>query len=149
MVGPHLSNDDNSPCHQFEIGRFLMACDFQVLFNAGRPTHAGDAAIAALDRIEWLEQTLSVYLPESELSLLNARAAIGEQSISNDVLELLKIGIDVHQKTEGASISPQPASAKRGGSLADKVACRLASKSLRLWPQLARNIFDSTNKSKH
>ncbi len=102
MVHEQAANDDTSPCHQFEIGRFLMACSFQVLFNAGRPIHAGDAAIAALDRIEWLEQALSVYIPESELSRLNARAALELQGISHDMLELLKIGIDVFQKTNGA-----------------------------------------------
>jgi FAD:protein FMN transferase len=102
MADATTSNDDYSPCHQFEIGRFLMACDFQVLFNAGRPIHAGDAAIEALDRIEELEQTLSVYIAESELSLLNARAAFESQKVSRDVVELIKIGIDVFQKTDGA-----------------------------------------------
>jgi thiamine biosynthesis lipoprotein len=102
MADAKTSIDDDSPCHQFEIGRFLMACDFQVLFNAGRPTHAGDAAIEALDRIEWLEHALSVYIPESELSRLNAQAAIEPQKISRDLLELLKIGIDVFEKTGGA-----------------------------------------------
>ncbi len=95
-------NTDKTPCHQFEIGRFLMACQFEVLFNAGRPIHAGDAAMAALDRIESLEQMLSVYIPESEVSRLNAVADRSTQPISNDVFELLRIGVDVFHKTDGA-----------------------------------------------
>ncbi len=120
------SQDDNSPCHQFEIGRFLMACDFQVLFNGGRPIHAGDAAIEALDRIEQLEQALSVYIPESELSRLNRNAAIEPQRISNDTFQLLKIGTDVFQKTEGAfdftaaSLSEAWGFARRQGSMPTK-----------------------------
>ncbi|MDZ4852992.1 MAG: FAD:protein FMN transferase [Pirellulaceae bacterium] len=96
------AKSDSSPCHQLEVRRFLMACQFEVLLNAGRPINAGDAAMAALDRIEWLEQTLSAYIPESELSRLNAASVGSLNEISNDVVELLKIGIDVFHKTEGA-----------------------------------------------
>ena len=112
-----------TPCHQLEIGRFLMACQFQVLLNAGRPLDAGDAAIAVLDRIEWLEQTMSVYLPLSELSSLNATAHVEARNVSSDIVELLKIGIDVFEKTEGAfditaaSLSEAWGFARRQGSM--------------------------------
>lgn len=100
-----------------------MACQFQVLLNAGRPTDGGDAAIAALDRVEWLEQTLSVYLPDSELSRLNATAYREAMVVSNDVLELIKIGMDVYRRTEGAfditaaSLSEAWGFARRQGSM--------------------------------
>jgi FAD:protein FMN transferase len=92
---------DRSPCHQLEFSRFLMACEFAVFLNAGRPPEAGDAAMEALERIEWLEKTLSVYLPESELSQLNQNAFDRARPVSHDVAELLKIAIDVHDRTGG------------------------------------------------
>ena len=112
-----------TPCHQLEIGRFLMACQFQVLMNAGRPIDAGDAAINALDRIEWLERALSIYIPESELNQLNATPVGDSRAVSSDVLELLKIGIDVFEKTNGAfditaaSLSEAWGFARRQGSM--------------------------------
>ncbi len=92
---------DTTTCHQLEISRFLMACDFAVLLNAGRPPQAPDVALEALDRIEWLEQTLSVYLPDSELSRLNRNSFEARQTVSSDIAELLKIALDVHQRTDG------------------------------------------------
>lgn len=79
-----------------------MACRFEVLLNAGRPTYGGDAAMEALDRIEWLEQQLSVYISTSEISLLNRFAFDSPRMVSNDVLQLLKIGLQVHHMTQGA-----------------------------------------------
>ena len=123
MSEPLSSNAETTPCHQFEIGRFLMACPFQVLFNAGRPMHAGDAAVSALDRIEELEKILSVYIPDSELSRLNGIAFQEATAISSDVLELLKIGLDVFKKTNGAfditsaSLSEAWGFARRQGSM--------------------------------
>jgi len=100
-----------------------MACQFQVLMNAGRPIDAGDAAINALDRIEWLERALSIYIPESELNQLNATPVGDSRAVSSDVLELLKIGIDVFEKTNGAfditaaSLSEAWGFARRQGSM--------------------------------
>jgi len=123
MQEPTSSDSNMTPCHQLEIGRFLMACQFQVLMNAGRPIDAGDAAINALDRIEWLERALSIYIPESELNQLNATPVGDSRAVSSDVLELLKIGIDVFEKTNGAfditaaSLSEAWGFARRQGSM--------------------------------
>jgi thiamine biosynthesis lipoprotein len=96
-----LRMTDRIPCHLLQIGRFLMACQFEVLLNAGYPSHAGDAAMEALNRIEWLEQKLSVYLPDSELSQVNRLAYQGPQRLSSEVAELLQLGLRIHQETEG------------------------------------------------
>ncbi len=95
-------NRSIAPTHQFEIGRWLMACRFEVLLNAGRPSQGGDAAIEALNRIEHLEHILSVYLPNSDVSNLNRFAFHKPQTVCNDIANLLKIAFDVHQMTLGA-----------------------------------------------
>jgi thiamine biosynthesis lipoprotein len=89
------------PCHQLEISRFLMACEFAVLLNSDGPNDAGDAAMEALDRVEWLEQLLSVYRPDSELSRLNRTAFAVEQSVSPDMFALLNLALEIHRATGG------------------------------------------------
>ncbi len=124
---------DRSPCHQLELSRFLMACEFAVLLNAGRPPEAGDAALEALEKIERLEQMLSVYLPESELSQLNRSAFDQVRPVSGDLAELLKIAVDIHARTGGcfditaASLSEAWGFARRQGAMptSDQIAAAL------------------------
>ena len=85
-----------------EIARDAMACRFEVLLNPGKPTNGPEMAVAALDTITFLEQILSVYIPTSELSLLNARAHDGPVNVSESTFDLLKLGIAVFEKTSGA-----------------------------------------------
>jgi len=53
----------------------------------------------ALDIITRLEQSLSVYLPDSELSLLNREAAQTPVRVSESTFELMQLGIEVYKKT--------------------------------------------------
>ena len=85
-----------------EIARDAMACRFEVLLNPGKPTNGPEMAVSALDTITFLEQLLSVYIPTSELSLLNARAMDGPVRVSESTFELLELGLAVFEKTNGA-----------------------------------------------
>ena len=85
-----------------EIARDAMACRFEVLLNPGKPTNGAEIAVAALDTITFLEQLLSVYIPTSELSLLNSRAYDGPLKVSESTFAMLELGLSVHKKTDGA-----------------------------------------------
>ena len=56
-----------------EFTRRAMACQFDVLLHPEHPLHGPEVAVESLELIEWLEQLLSVYIPTSDLSRLNAR----------------------------------------------------------------------------
>jgi len=85
-----------------EIARDAMACRFEVLLNPGKPTNGAETAVAALDAITFLEQLLSVYIPTSELSLLNSRAHDGPVRVSESTFAMLELGLSVYEKTDGA-----------------------------------------------
>jgi thiamine biosynthesis lipoprotein len=85
-----------------EIARDAMACRFEILLNPGKPPSGPEMAVSALDTITFLEQLLSVYIPTSELSLLNARASEGPVKVSESTFGLLELGLAVFEKTSGA-----------------------------------------------
>lgn len=85
-----------------EIARDVMACRFEVLLHPGKPTNGTEIAVAALDTITFLEQLLSVYVPTSELSVLNSRAYEGPVKVSESTFAMLELGLSVYEKTDGA-----------------------------------------------
>src|SRR5215213_8014367 len=67
----HSAPNQNRDGYLFRMGRRAMACDFEVLLNAGQYSEAAETAFAALDLIEQLESQLTVYRETSEVSQLN------------------------------------------------------------------------------
>jgi thiamine biosynthesis lipoprotein len=59
-------------------------------------------AYAALDRVDWLEQQLSHYLPDSEISRLNARAYKETVAVTPNLFALLLRLRQLSAETEGA-----------------------------------------------
>lgn len=85
-----------------EIARDAMACRFEVLLHPGKPNNGPEIAWSALDTVTYLEQLLSVYIPTSELSLVNARAFETSVKISESTFALLELGLSIFEKTNGA-----------------------------------------------
>jgi thiamine biosynthesis lipoprotein len=85
-----------------EFARDAMACRFEVLLHPGKPETGPDAAMAALDTISYLEQVFSVYIPTSEISLLNARAFETPVQVSESTFALLALGKEIFERTDGA-----------------------------------------------
>lgn len=56
------------------LGREAMACQFEVLLNAGQFANGPEAALAALDRVDELEAQLTVYRDLSEVMHINKTA---------------------------------------------------------------------------
>jgi FAD:protein FMN transferase len=84
------------------VGRRAMACEFEVLLNAGQYDDGTELAVAALDLIDRLEDQLTVYRDQSELSRLNRTAADREVEVEPRLFQLLRFARELHRRTAGA-----------------------------------------------
>jgi FAD:protein FMN transferase len=84
------------------LGRPAMACQFELYFNGGQYENATQAGMEALDRIEQLEDQLSVYRDQSEISHINRVAAFVPVVVEQGLCELLAQSFRIHQETGGA-----------------------------------------------
>jgi thiamine biosynthesis lipoprotein len=84
------------------IGRRAMACEFEVLLNAGQYPNGSAAALEALDLVDRLESQMTVYRPDSEISELNARAFDEPVEVEPKLFEILLRGIEIYRETRGA-----------------------------------------------
>ncbi|HWR49938.1 MAG TPA: FAD:protein FMN transferase [Bryobacteraceae bacterium] len=78
-----------------------MACTFSLAFPT-RYRHAVDAGCAALDEIERLEEKLSVYRPDSDVSRINCEARERAVVADAEVFAVLEIADRISGATEGA-----------------------------------------------
>ena len=85
-----------------QVGRDAMACEFQVLLNAEQDASATEAALAALDLLEPLEDQLTVFRAHSEISQLNRTAAQQWVVVESRLFQLLQQAVDLYQSTGGA-----------------------------------------------
>ncbi len=94
----------NSPAETFllRVGRRAMACQFEVLLNAGQYADGTELAVAALDLVDRLEAQLSVYRDQSEVSRLNAAAFEREFEVEPRLFELLQLATAIHSRSQGA-----------------------------------------------
>ncbi|QOY87974.1 FAD:protein FMN transferase [Paludibaculum fermentans] len=76
-----------------------MACEFSTLFP-GRTTHAVDAGCAALDEVDRLEDLLSIYRDDSEMSRLN-RCRSNEYTTVPEVYEVIRLAAGLWAETGG------------------------------------------------
>ena len=79
-----------------------MACDFDVMVNADGPTPQLEAASTALELVHELEQQLSVYRDDSELSQLNRRAFDEPVTVEAGLFDLLERARSLSEQTGGA-----------------------------------------------
>jgi thiamine biosynthesis lipoprotein len=84
------------------IGRRAMACQFEVALNTGQYPQGALAAMAALDLVDGLEQQMTVYRDDSEISQLNAMAYDSPVEVEPQLFELLRLGAQLHDDTNGA-----------------------------------------------
>jgi thiamine biosynthesis lipoprotein len=83
------------------VSRRAMACQFEVLLPVTTP-RALEAATAALDRVDRLENQLTVYRDTSEVSRLNRLAAQGPVPVEKRLFQLLSLAAELTNQTEGA-----------------------------------------------
>lgn len=92
---------EKSP-YQITLGRRAMACEFQLFMNAGQNENATRHGLAALDLIDQLEDQLTIYREESEVSVMNRLAAESPFRVEQNLFDLLEHGKQIHQATHGA-----------------------------------------------
>src|SRR5436853_3742060 len=83
------------------FGRRAMATTFEIILPFGT-SGTTCAAEAALDEIDRLEDQLSVYRQESEVSWLNQRAAFEPVPVEENLFQLLSSCARLTQETSGA-----------------------------------------------
>jgi thiamine biosynthesis lipoprotein len=79
-----------------------MACQFEVLLNAGQYEQGTETALAALDVVDALEDQLSVFRPHTELSRINRLAAAEAVPVEPQLFRLLELCLRLHAETGGA-----------------------------------------------
>lgn len=88
--------------HLTRLRTYAMGCDFEVFAFGEDRGLLRSAAEAAIEEIERIEQLLSHYLPESEISYINAHAGTEPVRIHPEVFELIERAVRLSEETEGA-----------------------------------------------
>lgn len=83
------------------FARRAMATTFEVILPFDTPA-SHEIAEAALDEIDRLEAQLTIFRDTSEVSRLNATAALQPARVEANLFELLTLAQKIHRETEGA-----------------------------------------------
>jgi thiamine biosynthesis lipoprotein len=94
--------DSSAETYLVQVGRSAMACDFDILLNAGQYPRGTDAAVAALDLVDQLEAQLTVYRASSEIQSINRLAAQRPVAVEERLFRLLQRAVELHESTRGA-----------------------------------------------
>jgi len=84
------------------LSTYAMGCDFEVYAFGEDGLSLRVAAEAAIAEVERVEQLLSHYLPDSEVSYLNAHAGREAVRVHPEVFELLERALYLSRQTRGA-----------------------------------------------
>jgi thiamine biosynthesis lipoprotein len=87
--------------HWVKVHRTAMACRFEVTLPSEDARHV-DAARAALDEVDAIEDALSWFRDTSELSRVNREAAAGPVAVGPGLFALLSLCRELHAATGGA-----------------------------------------------
>ncbi|HUE72666.1 MAG TPA: FAD:protein FMN transferase [Pirellulaceae bacterium] len=86
---PPPESEQASRSYLVSVSRDAMACTFEIALNAGQYPGGTDAAVEALDLVDRLEDQLTIYREQSELSRLNRRAASEAVVVERGLFDLL------------------------------------------------------------
>lgn len=78
-----------------------MGAVFEIVTYGTNPTQASSAMDHAFREIDRLEQVMSIYKPESELSRLNRTAHRQEQTVSPDLYQVIQESLHYSELSEG------------------------------------------------
>lgn len=100
--GTTASLQRNPGTYLIEVTRRAMACEFAVMLNADRQSLATEAAVAALDLVDRLEDQLTVYREHSEISGMNRLASLRWVNVEPRLLSMLEYAVQLSGETDGA-----------------------------------------------
>ena len=84
------------------VSRRAMACEFEVCFPAGKCDGGTEFALESLDLVETLENRLSYFRAESEISRINRLAAETPVEVEPALFDLLRFALRLFDETGGA-----------------------------------------------
>jgi len=84
------------------VSRKAMACEFEITFNAGQYPRDAELALETLDLVDILEDRMSVFRHESEISRINRTAADEPVEVEPGLFGLLELALQLHDETDGA-----------------------------------------------
>jgi FAD:protein FMN transferase len=122
----HELPEPNAGHYLVKLSRRAMACQFEVFLNAGQYDCGTEAAMAALDVVDQLEDQLSVFRPDSEVSRINREAADGRVAVEPRLFALLQHAAEIHQRAGGAyditagALSDAWGFTRRSGAIPDR-----------------------------
>lgn len=90
------------PIELVRLERQAMGTDVKILIYAENKIAAERAAVAAVREIERIEQLMSEWLPESEISRINQNAGANPVPVSKETRRLLELGLRVFDRSKGA-----------------------------------------------
>lgn len=96
------SETDAAPLERHEFRQVHMGTLFKIILYAPDADLAGQGAEAAFDRIEKLEEILSDYRVDNELSRVNLCAFQAPQVVSKELLEVTLQALELSRRTSGA-----------------------------------------------
>ncbi len=97
-----IPSQEKTGGYLIQLARQAMACQFEVYLNAAGPGSEADAAVAALDLVNELEEQLSAYRADSEICRLAATAYLQPVPVERRLFQLLELSLQLHHDTHGA-----------------------------------------------
>jgi FAD:protein FMN transferase len=97
-----LEHQASGDSYLTRIGRRAMACEFEVALNTGQYETGAAAAVEALEVVDRLEQQMTVYRDDSEISQLNRDAFHAPVEVEPRLFDLLQLGAKLFHETHGA-----------------------------------------------
>jgi FAD:protein FMN transferase len=107
-----------------KVHRNAMACRFEVTLDAADARHV-DAARSALDEVDAIEASLTVFRATSEVSCLNRQAAMAPVPVSPGLFTLLSLCRELYAATGGA-FDPASTALSRAWGFLDRLPRRPA-----------------------
>ena len=101
-AGVALLRADKRPLERYEASLSSMGTVFTVVAYGEKKGFLASAVQIAFEECERIDQLLSNYKPESELSRINANGAGRPLVISREMAELLETCLDYSRRSEGA-----------------------------------------------
>ena len=100
MSDPTREIPPGAPSHRFDHG--AMACTFELQLWGSEKRYCQQAAWAAFDEVDRLEQLLSRFIPYSDIGRINSAQPGQSVPISPETAECLQVAAEVSTATEGA-----------------------------------------------
>ncbi len=100
-VGPH-QEPSGGESYLVHVSRQAMACEFQVVLNAGQYEGGTEAALDALDLVDLLDARMSVFQETSQISQVNREAFERPVKVEDGLFDLLELAVRLSEETDGA-----------------------------------------------